>query len=41
MLSLPGLAHMVPDPMVMERLYGKFAVFFQKHLGKPEAKPKR
>jgi dipeptidyl-peptidase-4 len=41
LLPLPGLTHMVPDPVVMERLYGRFAVFFQKHLGKPEAKAKR
>jgi dipeptidyl-peptidase 4 len=40
LLPLPGLTHMVPDPVVMERLYGKFALYFQKHLGKPEAKPR-
>jgi dipeptidyl-peptidase-4 len=41
LLPLPGLTHMVPDPVVMERLYGRLAVFFQKQLGKPEAKSKR
>lgn len=37
-LPLSGLTHMVPDPVVMERLYGRFARFFEKHLGKPESK---
>jgi len=32
LLPLPGLTHMVPDPVVMQRLYGKFAVYFKKHL---------
>jgi len=32
LLPLPGLTHMVPDPVVMQRMYGKFAAYFQKHL---------
>jgi dipeptidyl-peptidase-4 len=36
MLPLPGLTHMVPDPVVMERLYGRIAGHFQKHLGTPK-----
>jgi dipeptidyl-peptidase-4 len=39
LLPLPGLTHMVPDPVVMQRLYGKFAVYFQKHLGAPGGAP--
>jgi dipeptidyl-peptidase-4 len=35
MLPLSGLTHMVPDPVVMQRMYGRFARYFQKHLGKP------
>jgi dipeptidyl-peptidase-4 len=35
LLPLPGLTHMVPDPVVMQRMYGKFAVFFKQHLGEP------
>jgi dipeptidyl-peptidase-4 len=38
LLPLPGMTHMTPDPVVTERLYGKIAGHFQKHLGKPEAK---
>jgi dipeptidyl-peptidase-4 len=34
-LPLSGLTHMVPDPVVMERLYGRIAGFMQKHLGTP------
>jgi dipeptidyl-peptidase-4 len=34
-LPLSGLTHMVPDPVVTQRLYGRFADFFGKHLGKP------
>jgi dipeptidyl-peptidase 4 len=34
-LPLSGLTHMVPDPVVTQRLYGKFASFFHKHLGRP------
>ena len=35
-LPLSGLTHMVPDPVVTQRLYARFAHFFQKHLGKPK-----
>jgi dipeptidyl-peptidase-4 len=35
LLPLPGLTHMVPDPVVMQRMYGKFAEYFKKHLGEP------
>jgi dipeptidyl-peptidase 4 len=35
-LPLTGLTHMVPDPVVTQRLYERFAAHFQKHLGKPE-----
>jgi dipeptidyl-peptidase-4 len=36
MLPLSGLTHLVPDPVVMQRLYGRFAGFFKKHLGEPK-----
>ncbi len=36
MVPLSGLTHMVPDPLVMERLHGRIALFFQRHLGRPE-----
>src|SRR5207253_1530517 len=36
-LPLSGLTHMVPDPVVTQRLYGKFAAYFRKHLGGPVA----
>jgi dipeptidyl-peptidase-4 len=36
LLPLPGLTHMVPDPVVMQRMYGKVAVYFRKHLGEPK-----
>jgi dipeptidyl-peptidase-4 len=36
MVPLSGLTHMVPDPLVMERLHGRIAAFFQKHLGRPK-----
>ncbi len=36
MVPLSGLTHMVPDPLVMERLHGRIATFFQKHLGRPQ-----
>jgi dipeptidyl-peptidase-4 len=36
-LPLSGLTHMVPDPVVTQRLYGRFATFFARHLGKPAA----
>jgi dipeptidyl-peptidase-4 len=35
LLPLPGLTHMVPDPVVSQRLWAKIATHFQKHLGKP------
>jgi dipeptidyl-peptidase-4 len=35
LLPLPGLTHMVPDPVVMQRMYGRFAAYFKKHLGEP------
>jgi dipeptidyl-peptidase-4 len=34
-LPLPSLTHMVPDPVMMERLYGRIATFFRRHLGEP------
>ncbi len=34
-LPLPGLTHMVPDPVITERLWSKVAGHFQKHLGRP------
>ncbi|MBY0528550.1 MAG: S9 family peptidase [Gemmataceae bacterium] len=34
-LPLSGLTHMVPNPLVMQRLWGRVAGHFQKHLGKP------
>ncbi len=37
-LPLSGLTHMVPDPVVMERLWTRVAGYFQKHLGKPVAR---
>jgi dipeptidyl-peptidase-4 len=36
MVPLSGLTHMVPDPVVMERLHGRIAGFFKRHLGKVE-----
>src|SRR5262249_41739328 len=38
LLPLSGFTHLVPDPVVMERLETRIASFFQKHLGKPEAR---
>jgi dipeptidyl-peptidase 4 len=38
-LPLSGLTHMVPDPVVTQRLYGRFVQFFHKHLGRPLEKP--
>lgn len=35
LLPLAGLTHMVPDPEVNQRLYGKFATYFRQHLGGP------
>src|SRR5205085_1654975 len=34
-LPLSGLTHLVPDPVVMQNLYGRFARFFREHLGHP------
>jgi dipeptidyl-peptidase-4 len=31
-LPLPGLTHMVPDPLITERLWGRIAKHFQMHL---------
>jgi dipeptidyl-peptidase-4 len=39
-LPLSGLTHMVPDPVVTQRLYSRIAQHFQRHLGKPTS-PKR
>jgi dipeptidyl-peptidase-4 len=36
-LPLSGLTHLVPDPVVTQRLYGRFAGFMQQHLGKPRS----
>jgi dipeptidyl-peptidase-4 len=33
LLPLQGLTHMVPDPVVMQRLYGRLALHFRRHLG--------
>lgn len=38
LLPLSGFTHLVPDPVVMERLETRIASFFQKHLGKPEGR---
>ncbi len=35
LLPLSGLTHMVPDPVVTQRLYSRIAGHFHKHLGKP------
>lgn len=35
-LPLSGLTHMVPDPVVTQRLWGRIAGHFQKHLGDPK-----
>ncbi len=35
-LPLSGLTHLVPDPVVMQRLYGRFAGYLRKHLGRPK-----
>ncbi len=35
LLPLTGLTHMVPDPVVTERLWSKIVKHFQTHLGKP------
>jgi dipeptidyl-peptidase-4 len=38
LLPLSGTTHLTPDPVVTQRLYGRFAGYFRKHLGKPKAK---
>lgn len=35
-LPLPGLTHMVPDPVVTERLWLRIGKHFQQHLGQPK-----
>jgi dipeptidyl-peptidase-4 len=35
-LPLSGLTHMVPDPVVTERLWSRIAGHFRKHLGRPQ-----
>jgi dipeptidyl-peptidase-4 len=35
LLPLSGTTHLTPDPVVTQRLYGRFAGYFRKHLGKP------
>lgn len=37
LLALAGFTHMVPDPLVTERLYGRIVDFLRQHLGAPEA----
>lgn len=37
LLPLSGTTHLTPDPVVTQRLYGRFAAYFRKHLGKPKA----
>jgi len=39
-LPLAGFTHMVPDPLVTTRLYGRIASFFEAHLGKPQPAPR-
>ncbi|MEM8963833.1 MAG: alpha/beta fold hydrolase [Acidobacteriota bacterium] len=36
-LPLAGFTHMVPDPLVVERLYTRVMSFFDEHLGAPRA----
>jgi hypothetical protein len=33
LVPLSGLTHMVPDPLVMQRLHSRIALFLRKHLG--------
>ena len=37
-LPLAGFTHMVPDPVVTSRLYGRIESFFDQHLGKSTAR---
>jgi len=36
-LPLAGFTHMVPDPVVTSRLYGRIESLFEDKLGKPAA----
>lgn len=36
LLPLSGLTHMVPDPVITQRLWSRIAQHFQKHLGQPK-----
>jgi dipeptidyl-peptidase-4 len=38
LLPLPGLTHMVPDPVVAQRLWGRIVRHFQEHLGRPASR---
>ncbi len=38
-LPLPGFTHMVPDPLVAKRLYGRIAGFFERHVEESGAVP--
>jgi dipeptidyl-peptidase-4 len=40
-LPLSGLTHMVPDPVVTQRLRTRIADFFHKYLGKPVERIKK
>jgi dipeptidyl-peptidase 4 len=35
LLPLPGLTHMVPDPVATQRLWSRVALHFRQHLGTP------
>jgi dipeptidyl-peptidase-4 len=35
LLPLAGLTHMVPEPVVVERLHNRIAAHFRRHLGEP------
>jgi dipeptidyl-peptidase-4 len=39
LLPLPGLTHMVPDPVVTQRLWSRIVLHFREHLGKPAERP--
>lgn len=39
LLPLQGFTHMVPDPVVSERLWSLIAASFRKHLGEPAPIP--
>jgi dipeptidyl-peptidase-4 len=40
LLPLPGLTHMVPDPVVTERLWSRIVKHFHEHLGQPVDRPR-